>query len=316
MYPRACLAVVLLLSMGLLAGCPTSNAPEQSVPPEGAADVSVPPPGEPATPAAVDATEAPTEIPTGLTGELAVGIPCGIAMAYKEVRDKVKTANPGLEFKDQVKNIGPMVKELLDGKAHLDVFISIGDKEIDRLLEAGIVDGEPVPFIVQYMQLAVQLGNPLKIETLEDLGKDEIKTVAVCQPELSIGFYGQKALESVDVWNKLVSAGKVIRPDQPLKAKALVIEKKADAAFIYACCSTKKWETDDPERSIEGKADVVMTVPKEAYGGMYGVAVVMADASNKETAHKFIQALLAPEAQDVFADWGYGRLDESNMPEG
>ncbi|NSW54373.1 MAG: molybdate ABC transporter substrate-binding protein [Armatimonadetes bacterium] len=250
-------------------------------------------------------------MPTDLEGKLVVGSPCGLAMAYLEVRKLLKEANPKLEFVDHIKNVEPMVKELLDDKADMDVFFALGDIEMKRLEEKGVVEGETVPFLKQRMHLTVQKGNPLKIEKLEDLAKPEVKTVAVCIDGLSIGYYGRKALEAVGVWEKLKEAGKIVRPDQPAKAKQMVIDKKVDAAFTYAACANEEWQKNESAKdlSVIGKADTVLLVPEELYGGMHAVAAVTKNAKNPEAARKFLDFLLSPAAQDAFEKLGYGKAE-------
>lgn len=251
------------------------------------------------------------EVPTDLEGRLVAGVPCGLAMAYKEVRTMLKEANPKLEFVDHIKNVEPMVKELLADKADMDVFFALGDIEMKRLEDKGVVQGETVGFLKQRMHLTVQKGNPLKIEKLEDLAKPEVKTVAVCIEGLSIGYYGRKALEAAGVWEKLKEGGKIVRPDQPVKAKQMVIDKKADAAFTYAACANEEWQDDESakELSLIGKADMVLLVPEDLYGGMHAVAAVTKNAKNPEAARKFLDFLLSPAAQASFEKMGYGKAD-------
>lgn len=301
----------LLIMLAALSGCTprtaqTPSPPSAAVPTRPANDSGPRGPEETASGSAGANREAPQE---ALAGNLAVGVPCGLAMAYKEVRTAFLKANPGVKFTDRVKNIGPLTKEVRDGKTTLDVFLSLGEREIQTLTEAGLVDGEPVPFLRQALQLIVRLGNPLKISKLEDLAKPEVKTVAVCDPMLTIGYAGEQALRKAGVWDGLVAAGKVVRPDQPLKAKKMVIERKADAAFIYGACSSNDWREKDPERSVAGKADVVMTVPDDLYGGMFAVAAVLTTARDPGLARRFVEFLLTPAAQDGVAKWGYGRID-------
>jgi molybdate transport system substrate-binding protein len=232
-------------------------------------------------------------------------------MVYKEVRTIFLERNPGVKFTDTVKNIGPMTKEVRDGRFKPDLFLSLGEREIAELTEAGLVEGQPVPFLRQAMQLCVQLGNPLGIKQLEDLGKPKVKTVAVCDPMLTIGEAGQKTLEAAGVWEKLEQAGKIVRPGQPMEAKQLVIDKRADATFIYSACSNPSWKEGDPERTVIGKADVVLTVPEKLYGGMLGVVARIKGAKNAELAQKFVDFMRSPEAQEAVAKWGYGKVDEA-----
>jgi len=304
--------LVLMLALtafaAFLVGCP-SPTPEQTPTTGGVGETSLPE-NDAALPPTSDDTSA--DVPTDLTGELVVAVPCGVAMAYQKIRDIVREANPDLKFVDHVKNIAPMVREMLAGKGTVDVFLSLGDKEVERLVAQDKVDGDPVPFMRQGMLLAVQLDNPLGIESLEDLARDDVKTIAVCDAKLSIGFYGQKALESVGVWDELVAADKIVRPDQPIKAKNLVIGKQADAAFVYAACADETWQDKAKELSIAGKADVVMAIPEDLYGGMNAVAVVAKSANNLESAKKFVQFLTTPAAQEAVSEAGYGRVDEES----
>ncbi|NPV49522.1 MAG: molybdate ABC transporter substrate-binding protein [Armatimonadetes bacterium] len=292
MYIRLMAVVVLVLAL-LSGGCGPRVAEAPSAP--------LPPAGAGGTPTGATGP--------GLTGQLTVAVPCGLAMVYKEVRTLFQERNPGVKFKETVENIGPMTKAVRDGKLHPDLFISLGDKEIAELLDAGKVEGKPTPFLRQDMQLCVQLGNPLGIKSLEDLAKPEVKTVAVCDPMLTIGEAGQKTLEAAGVWEKLEKQGKVVRPGQPMEAKQLVIDKRADATFIYSACANENWKEGDPERTVIGKADVVLTVPQELYGGMFGVVALLKDAPNAELAKQFIAFLLSPEAQEAVTKWGYGKVE-------
>ena len=291
---------LVVFVVAVVVGCPAGKPagpeapvalPEAPLPPD-LPEAAVPPSGG---------------LPTGLSGELVVAVPCGVAMAYKAARDVLLEANPDLRFTEHVKNVGPLVREILDGKVNMDVFVSLGEKELDRLVEAGMVEGELVPFIRHELHLAVQLGNPLDIRSLDDLARPEVETVAVPAPELSIGHYGQKALQSAGVWDELVAANRIVRPDQPLKAKQLLYDKKADAAFVYGACSEDSLREADPERSLQGKAEVAYVVPREVYGGMFGVAAVLRTARDPELARAFVEFLRSPAAYEALAEWGYGR---------
>lgn len=291
-------ALVALCLIPVLGGCRTQSAggPVPALP------------GSPSAPAS--AAAAP------LTGTLTLGVPCGLAMAYKQARDLFVQANPGVKTVEHIKNVGPMTRELLDDKVKMDVFLSLGEEEIAALKQAGKLQGEGTPFLRQSMQLIVQKGNPLGIKRVEDLAGPKVKTVAICTPARTLGRAAEDALKGAGVWDKLAQGKKLIRLDQPMQTKELVFQGKADAAFIYAACSTEEFNEADPERSVIGKAQVVMTVPEDTYGGMFAVAAVPASATNPEVAKRFIEFLLTPEAQAAMAKLGYGRVDakESAKP--
>ncbi|MHB8995534.1 MAG: molybdate ABC transporter substrate-binding protein [Armatimonadota bacterium] len=268
-----------------------------------------------APPALQDAPAQPSSAssPPGstLTGTLTVGVPCGLAMSYKELRDLFRKRHPGVKIVDHISNIGPMTKEVRDRKVPLDVFLSLGELEIAALSNAGRVAGKPTPYLRQAMQLCVQKGNPLGIKTLDDLALPEVETVALCVPSLTLGHAADEALKTVGLLEKLEREGKIVRVDQPMQAKGFVFSRKVDAAFIYGACSNEAWAARDPERSVVGKADVVLTVPEASYGGMFAVAAVLKSSRNPDLAQKFVDFLLTPEAQEAIAKAGYGKMDDA-----
>ncbi|MEI6504010.1 MAG: hypothetical protein WCP21_23605, partial [Armatimonadota bacterium] len=84
-------ALLTVCLLGALAGCGPKPSPVSPVQPPNSQ-----------TPSPV-ATPAPA---TGLTGTLNVGVPCGLAMAYKEVRTLFLKQNPGVKIVDHISNIG------------------------------------------------------------------------------------------------------------------------------------------------------------------------------------------------------------------
>lgn len=258
-------------------------------------------PAPPAPPAAA----AP---PGGLSGTLVVGVPCGLAMAYKEAKALFVQQNPDVKMVAHVKNVGPMMREVRDGKVKLDVFLSLGEEEIALLSKAGKVQGKPAPFLRQEMQLIVQKGNPLGLKRIEDLARPQVKTVAICVPERTLGKASEQALRAAGVWEALNKRDVVVRLDQPMQTKDFVFARKADAAFIYAACSTEGFNEADPKHAVGNKAEVVMTVPAETYGGMFAVAAVPGNAPHPDLAAKFIEFLLTAPAQEAMAKMGYGKV--------
>lgn len=263
------------------------------------------------SPVPTGAPPPPAQPPTTLTGTLTVGVPCGLAMAYKQVRIIFQQANPDVKFVEHVKNIGPMTREIRDGKVKMDLFLSLGAEEIDSLLQAGKLQGEPTPFLRQSMQMIVQKGNPLGIKRVEDLAKPGVKTVAICVPQRTLGVASEKVLKAAGVWDTLDDARKIIRLDEPMQTKEFVFARKADAAFIYAACSSEEFKAADPDRTVLGKAEVVMDVPMETYGGMAAVAAIPSNAPSPELARQFIEFMLSAPAQDAIARMGYGKMNSA-----
>jgi len=263
--------------------------------------------GPPASPAALGSQAAAAAV----TGQLRVGVPCGLVPAYEACKKLFLSESPGVTFKDDVRNIDPLTRAVRDGKVELDIYLGLGERETRSIVEKGLSLGEPTPFLKQSLRLAVPKGNPLGIHAIEDLANERVWTVAICTDDLAIGQAAEKALRGTGVWDQLESSKRVTRLPQPAQAKDLVFQGKADATFVFGACTDESWTEADPERSTQGKAEVVVTVPDALYGGMHAQAVVLMTARDPVLARSFVRFLLRPECQRAVTRWGYDPIEET-----
>jgi molybdate transport system substrate-binding protein len=270
-----------------------------------------------AAPKAPATSERSTTAPQGgtpaqaATGQLRVGVPCGLVPAYEACKKLFLAEHPGITFKDDVRNIDPLTRAIRDGKVELDIYLGLGERETRSVVDKGLSRGEPTPFLKQSLRLAVPKGNPLGIHAIEDLADDKVRTVAICTDDLAIGQAAEKALRGTGVWDALESSKRLVRLPQPAQAKDLVFKGKADATFVFGACTDESWTTADPERATQGKAEVVVTVPDALYGGMHAQAVVLTAARDPELAESFVQFLLRPECQKAVVQWGYDPIESA-----
>lgn len=280
-------ALLSVCLIGVLAGCAPKPSP---VSPAQTPNAQTPSAGASPAPA------------TALTGTLNVGVPCGLAMVYKEIRTLFLQQNPGVRFMDKIEDIRPLRDGIKDGTLSLDVLISFGVTELEGLEAAGKLAGEPTAFMRRDMDLCVTKGNPLGLKSFQDVARPEVRKIVVCTDDLTIGRATVKALKSAGIWDKLNQGDKIVRLDQPLKAKQWVIGGKADAAFIYRAGET--CSVEHPERCVGDKADII-PVPESAHGGMIGIAAVLTAARDPALATKFAQFTVSPQVQTAITEMGY-----------
>jgi len=237
--------------------------------------------------------------------ELLIGVPCGLVPAYEACKPLFIAEHPGVTFVEDVRNIDPLTRAVCDGQLKLDIYLGLGERETRSVVDAGLCDGEPTSFLKQSLRLVVPTGNPLGISSIEDLAKDDVRTVAICTDELAIGQAAEKAMRAAGVWEALESSGRILRMPQPAQAKDLVFNGKADGTFVFGACTDESWTEADPQRATTGKAEVVCTVPEEVHGGMNAQAVVLTTARDPELAREFVEFLLRPECQEAITEWGY-----------
>lgn len=244
-----------------------------------------------------------------VTGRLRVGVPCGLAPAYEACKKLFLAEFPGVTLTEDVRNIDPLTRAIRDGKLELDVYLGLGERETRSIVDRGLSRGDPTPFLKQSLRLAVPRGNPLGIHAIEDLADEKVHTVALCTDDLAIGQAAEKALRGTGTWDKLESSKRLVRLPQPAQAKELVFKGKADATFVFGACTDESWTAADPERAAQGKAEIVLTVPDELFGGMHAQAVVLTTARDPGMAERFVQFLLRSECQKAVVQWGYHPIE-------
>ena len=78
-----------------------------------------------------------------------------------------------------------LVTQITEG-APADVFASADEKNMAKLTDADLVEGEPVDFATNVLEIAVPPANPAGIETFADLAAPGVKLV-ICAPEVPCG---------------------------------------------------------------------------------------------------------------------------------
>ena len=95
---------------------------------------------------------------------------------------------------EDVRNIDPLTRAVCDGQLKLDIYLGLGERETRSVVDAGLCDGEPTSFLKQSSPACrAKLATPLGISSIEDLAKDDVRTVAICTDELAIGQAAEKA---------------------------------------------------------------------------------------------------------------------------
>jgi len=179
-----------------------------------------------------------------------------------------------------------LVTQITEG-APADVFASADTKNMDALTAADLV-GPATLFASNTLRIAVPLGNPLGITTLEDLGRPDVLTV-LCAPQVPCGAASAQLLSNTGVTLSPASE------EQSVTAVVTkVAEGIADAGLVY---STDIAANPDRLEGITpaGAADVV---------GHYPIAVV-ADTPHAQAAQAFIDLVLSAEGQAILAQAGF-----------
>lgn len=180
-----------------------------------------------------------------------------------------------------------LVTQLQQG-APADVFAAADTKNMAKATGDNLVDGTPVDFASNSLEIAVPPDNPAKVASFQDLAKADVKVV-VCAPEVPCGSAAQK-IET--------ATGIVLAPVSEESSVTDVMNKvqtgEADAGLVYVS-------------DVQGAGDKVKGVPfsesKEAVN-QYPIAS-LTGRSNPDLAREFIELVTGPQGQQVLADAGF-----------
>ena len=251
--------------------------------------------------AVVGQTAEGTQAP--LSGELSIAIACGVLGPYGEIKQLFTAAHPDVKISQEPGNIVTLADMLREGKTRADLFMTVGSTALGKMEEEGLLLEAPIDFAEDELVVVVPKGNPAGVQTVEDLGSDKVKTLAIAKSKSTPGHFAEMTLQRAGVWDAVQE--RLVRPDQPSMLKGYVARQKADAAIMLLTCATKEAGLDEePAEGIPG-AEVAFKVPHEHYDRLACQFGIMKDAIDPELAREFIEFTRSPEAQKILANWDF-----------
>ncbi|WP_311259885.1 molybdate ABC transporter substrate-binding protein [Microbacterium sp. WCS2018Hpa-9] len=219
---------------------------------------------------------------SSVSGELTIYAAASLSGAFDEIGDAFEQKNPDVKVSGVYDGSSTLVTQLLEG-APADVFASADEATMDKLEDAAV---DPALFASNTLVIAVPVGNPGGVDTLDDLA--DVTTV-LCAPEVPCGAASAALLSSAGVD---VDAASLEQNVTAVLTK--VAAGEADAGLVYA--------TD-----VVGRDDVEVIVPDGAdeVVNHYPIAA-LSEASNAAGAEAFVAFVLSDEGQRILADHGFG----------
>ncbi len=231
-------------------------------------------------------------------------VPCGQIGPFAEIKALFEKANPQVKTKYISENIAVITQKVLDDKASPDVFMSMGDKEVDQIAAKGrVMEGTRARYARNSLALITPVDNPAGLKGLADLTKPAVKTFAMVDADISsAGYHTREALRKLGIWEPVIK--KTVDPGQPEFVPINVARGQAQAGVAYWPCMTETHTAGESPKARK-KVTIVGAVPQKLYTPFYCEAVVTKGAKNPEMGKKFIAFLQSPEAQKVFVRWNF-----------
>jgi molybdate transport system substrate-binding protein len=221
-----------------------------------------------------------------VTGSLSVFAAASLTEAFKAAKTKLTAGNPGLTLTYSFAGSNALVTQITQG-APADVFASADTKNMQKLVDAGLVD-TPVTFAKNKLEIAVAPGNPKNITGLADLAKPGVSVVleAVGVPA---GDYTRQILTA----QRLTVTPKSLETDVK-SAIAKVTSGEADATVVYVT-----------DVKAAGSKVVGVPVPDNLQPSItYPIATVKA-TKNRAAAQAFVDSAVSGDVQKALEAAGF-----------
>lgn len=225
---------------------------------------------------------------TAPAGSLTVFAAASLTEAFTALADAFEDEHPDVTVTTNFAASSELVTQIIEG-APADVYASADVSNMARLVDAGETAGEPIVFATNRLQIVVEPGNPLGIETLDDLADADVVFITAA-PQVPIGRYTAEVLGA---------AGADVTPrslEESVRGVAnKVVLGEADAGIVY--------ETD-----VRAAGDSVtgVEIPDELnVVARYPVAVT-GSSTNAHTARAFVDFVASDAGRATLAEFGFG----------
>ena len=223
------------------------------------------------------------------TQTLTVFAAASLKTTFTELGQQFESSHAGTKVTFSFAGSSDLVTQIQQG-APADVFASADTKNMDKARADNLVQGDPVTFASNTLEIAVPPDNPATITSFADLAEDGVKVV-ICAPQVPCG----SATHKVET-----ASGVTLKPVSEESSVTDVLNKvtsgEADAGLVY--------KTD-----VKSAGDKVLGVPfpvsSEAVN-VYPIAV-LTGGENADLAREFVDLVTSVEGQQVLADAGFGK---------
>jgi molybdate transport system substrate-binding protein len=200
-----------------------------------------------------------------------------------------QAANPGVTVKFNFGGSDQLAQQVVQG-APADVLATASSKTMQTAQQAGKIQGEPVTYATNQLQIAVAPNNPKQITSLADLNKPGVTSV-VCAPAVPCGAGATAAEKAANVTLKPVSE------EQDVKGVLTRVETgNADAGLVYV--------TD--VKSAQGKVQGIDFPQATAQGVLQSYPIGVVNGSpNAQLAQSWVSFVTGAQGKAALSQAGF-----------
>ena len=213
----------------------------------------------------------------------------------KELSAQFEKENPNIQIQYNFGSSGKLQQQM-EQQAPVDVFLSAGKKQIDELIQKGLVDKQDsMDLLENTLVLIVPKGSSLKLTDFSEVTDSAVKAIAVGDEGVPVGQYTQQIYEHLGIWEdvlKKASLGSDVRT-----VLAWVEQGSVDCGVVYAT-----------DAAISKLVDIVAKAPEGSHKPViYPLAMIKNTAHPKE-AKQWMDFLQSEAAASIFEKFGFQRV--------
>jgi molybdate transport system substrate-binding protein len=230
-------------------------------------------------------------VPAGdarLEGEITVSAAASLTESFTEMGKAFEDANPGTTITFTFDASGTLSQQILDG-APVDVFASADEKNMEKLTDADLVEGEPTVFAKNQLIIVTKPGNPAGIKGLGDLA--DAGVISLCGEDVPCGTFAGEALTNAGV---TIPEDSVTRGQNVKATLAAVTEGDAVAGVVYITDALAAGDAVDTVDVPEDQ-NVIATYP----------IAVLADAQDPALARAFVDYVSSDDGRAALEEQGF-----------
>jgi molybdate transport system substrate-binding protein len=218
---------------------------------------------------------------------LTVAAAADLSKVTPELAQAFEKTNPSLRVRFVIE-ASAMLAEQIENGAPYDVFMSANAQFIDRLAASGKL--APRTAVYATGRLAI-LWRDGKRHNINDLTQDWVRFVALANPKLApYGVAAQQALQHGQLWDKIQP--KIVYGENVRQTLQLFDSGNADAVLTSDGLVSER----NPQ-----------LIPADWHQPIVQKAGIVTLSSKQKEAGLFLQFLLGPKAQAIFARYGFGK---------
>ncbi len=222
------------------------------------------------------------------TTSLRIAATSSLTEVFNDIGEQFMQDNPDITIAFNFASSSDLALQISQGLP-ADVFASADVKNMAKVTDAGLLHGQPVAFATNSLEIVVEKGNPLFIDSLAQLASPGLLFVT-CPIEVPIGAYTAEVLRNAGV---TVAPASLEENVKGILTKVALGE--ADAGIVY------RTDILAAGNSVTGVpiADNVNVTTKYLVGALR-------DSQNQDASQRFIIFLSSEQGQKIFSQFGFG----------